>query len=339
MLPATYLAAQATTPGQLELVRRPVVRPNAEEVLIRVEACGMCGADVADIERPATWAGRPTVPGHEVVGRIILTGSATPASWQVGQRVGVGRLGGHCGICIQCRRGQFQLCTDRSFVGSTTDGGYAEYLLAKSSGLIAIPEKLTSMEAAPLLCAGVATFNAVKKSGAEPGDLVAIAGIGGLGHMAVQYARKMGFETVALGRRQGLAEEAERIGSHHFCNVESQDAAQFLQALGGATAIISTISEPTVNAALAAGLAPGGRMMLLGGSRDPIPFAVGQLIVGERGIVGSITGTPYEAERTLQFSILTDVRPKIEIFRFADVRQAYAHLKSGSARFRTVLEM
>jgi alcohol dehydrogenase len=195
----TYLAMQVTTPGHLELVTRPTPEPGPGEVLIAVEACGVCGADIGDIERADPNAHPPRVPGHEVVGRLVAIGPGTPAIWRLGQRVGVGRLGGHCQHCEQCRRGRFQLCQHQPFVGSTIDGGYAERMLARSTALVAIPDELQSEEAAPILCAGIATFNALKKCGAQAGDTVAVFGIGGLGHMALQYARRMGFRVVAVG--------------------------------------------------------------------------------------------------------------------------------------------
>ena len=240
---------------------------------------------------------------------------------------------------MQCRSGQFQLCPNQPFVGSSRDGGYAEYMLAKSSSLIAIPDELDALKAAPLLCAGVATFNALKKFGAEAGDLVAIAGIGGLGHMALQYARKMGFHVIALGRRQSVSNDAIRFGAHRFCNIDNPDLVPCLKALGGPKAIISTIGNAAVNALLIGALAPEGRLVLLSGGKEPVPVPAGQLIIGERSVTGSITGTPHETERTLKFSFLADIQPQIEQFPLGNVLEAYARLKSGQARFRVVLTM
>src|SRR5918993_1002829 len=212
----TYRAMQVTTPGMLELVERPTPAPGAGEVLIAVEACGICGADLADIDGAEPTLRPRRVPGHEVVGHIVAMGDGVPELWSIGQRVGVGRLGGHCNVCDQCRRGQFQVCRNRPVVGSSRDGGYAEMMLARATGLVSIPDELNGEEAAPILCAGIATFNALKKCGAEAGDTVAILGIGGVGHMALQYARRMGFRVVAIGRGSDIATEALALGAHAY---------------------------------------------------------------------------------------------------------------------------
>lgn len=219
----TYRAMQVKTPGVLELVERATPQPGAGEVLIEVEACGICGADVGDIDGANPSLQPPRVPGHEVVGRIAALGANTPSIWKVGQRVGVGRLGGHCNECVQCRRGEFQLCQSQPSVGSTCDGGYAEMMLARATGLVSIPAELDSEEAAPILCAGIATFNALKKSGAEAGDMVVILGIGGLGHMAVQYARNMGFKVVAVGRGDDIAQDALALGAHIYIDTNKEE--------------------------------------------------------------------------------------------------------------------
>lgn len=313
--------------------------PAADEVLIAVEACGVCGADLNDIERPraATVPGR--VPGHEVVGRIVKRGERVPAGWQVGQRVGVGRLGGPCNECNQCRQGRFATCSNQEFVGATRDGGYAEMMLARSSGLVAIPSERTSADAAPILCAGVATFNGLKRSGAEPGDLVAVLGVGGLGHMAIQYARKMGFEVAAVGRGHDKAELVADLGAHHYIDTSQHDAASFLSERGGAQAIIATTGDASAVSAVLAGLAPEGRLVQLGTGKEPLELQQGALVAGQRRVLGSITGTTYDTERALAFSVLTDVRPMIEKFPLDDVVEAYSRLRSGAARFRLVLTM
>lgn len=239
---AFYQAMQISHPGRLELLERPVPVPEAGEVLIRVEACGICGADRGDIENADPAARR--VPGHEVVGRLMALGSNVPAPWQVGQRVGVGRFGGHCGSCQECRRGRFHLCRQQPVMGSSRDGGYAEMMTARATGLVAIPDELSSEEAAPILCAGIATFNGLKASGAEPGDTVAILGIGGLGHLAVQYARRMGFRVIALGRGSDIASDALELGAHRYVDILQEDAAAVLSDLGGAAAIRSPHPTP-----------------------------------------------------------------------------------------------
>lgn len=334
---STYRAMVVTAPGKLELVERETPAPGAGEVLIAIEACGLCGADANDIERSeGPW---PRVPGHEVVGRIVAMGEATSSIWRLGQRVGVGRLGGHCNECAQCRQGKFQLCRNQHFVGSTCDGGYAEMMIARGTGLVSIPDELSSEEAAPILCAGIATFNALKKSGAEAGDTVAVLGIGGLGHMAVQYARRMGFRVVAIGRGTDIAKDAHELGAHSFIDTEMQDAAQALTGMGGAKAIIATVGLANVVSPLLAGLAPGGRLVMLGTGKDPLVVSAGILVGGERSVQGSITGTPYENERTLDFSVLTEVRPWIETMPLKDAADAYRRMKSGEAKFRMVLTM
>lgn len=333
----TYQAMQVTKPGVLEMVNRPRPTPCTGEVLIEVEACGICGADISDIEGADPSLQPPRVPGHEVVGRIKAIGAQTSGNWKIGQRVGVGRLGGHCNECAQCRQGNFQLCPNQHFVGATCDGGYAELMITRSSGLVSIPDELDSEEAAPLLCAGIATFNALKKCGASAGDTVAILGIGGLGHMALQYARRMGFKVIAVGRGEDIADDALALGAHLYIDTNKDDVTSTLKNLGGAQAIISTVGQPDAVTAVMGGLAPQGRLILLGAHKSPLPVSSGQLVVGERSVLGSLTGTPYENERTLNFSVLTDVRPRIEVMPLEQANAAYHKLKSGEAKFRIVL--
>lgn len=330
---------QVTRPGVLEMVVRETPTPGYGEVLIEVEACGICGADAADVERAIPAVHPPRVPGHEVVGKIVALGEGTPSIWRLGQRVGVGRLGGHCNECVQCRQGQFQHCENQHFVGASCDGGYAEMMLARGTGLVSIPDELNSEEAAPILCAGIATFNALKKSGAEAGDLIAILGIGGLGHMALQYARKMGYKVAAVGRGNDIAEDALNLGAHLYIDTRQEDAASRLRSQGGARAIITTIGNSDVVSSLLAGLAPGGKLVLLGAGKDPLPVSAGHLVVGERTVVGSITGTPYDNERTLDFSVLTGVRPRIETMPLEMAIEAFRKMKTGDVKFRMVLTM
>ncbi len=335
----TYRAMQVSRPGILELVERQTPEPGVGEVLIQVQACGICGADIGDIEGADPALQPPRVPGHEVVGCIAAVGAGTPSIWRVGQRVGVGRLGGHCNECVQCHRGQFQLCQNPRFVGATCDGGYAEMMLARSTGLVSIPDELSAEEAAPILCAGIATFNALKKSGAQAGDLVAVLGIGGLGHMALQYARRMGFKVVAVGRGADISEDALALGAHAYIDTNQENAAARLQSMGGAQAVVTTISNAAAVSALMPGLAPQGRLIVLGAGKDPLPVSTGHLVVGERSVLGSITGSPYESERALDFSVLTGVRPMIEAMPLEKAHEAYGKLVSGEARFRMVLTM
>ncbi len=337
MTKKTYKAMQISKPGTLELVERPTPEPGLGEVLIEVEACGICGADAADIQGANPALKR--VPGHEVVGRIVALGANSPSIWKVGQRVGVGRLGGHCNECEQCRRGNFQLCQNQPFVGASCDGGYAEMMLARGTGLVSIPEELNSEEAAPILCAGIATFNALKKSGAEAGDTIAILGIGGLGHMAVQYARKMGFKVVAVGRGSDIEKDALALGAHIYIDNDKENAATKLQSMGGARAIVTTIGNAETVSGLMLGLAPQGCLVVLGAGKDPLPVSAGHLVVGERSILGSITGSPFENEKTLNFSVLSGVRPKIEVMPLEKAVEAYQKMLSGDVKFRMVLTM
>lgn len=335
----TFKAIQITRPGVLELVERPIPKPGNGEVLLQVQACGICGADAADIERPDANAASPRIPGHEVVGRIIAVGPQVSAAWSVGRRVGVGRLGGHCNECSMCRRGMFQLCSRQHFVGNSCDGGYAELMLARSTGLVSIPGELDSAQAAPLLCAGIATFNAMRQSGALAGDLVAIQGIGGLGHLAIQYARRMGFRVVAVGRGDDIAHDVQALGAHLYIDTHQEDPVQRLQALGGAQLILTTLTDSAEASKLIGALAPQGKFLVVGAGKEPLTVAPGFMVAGERSIQGAITGTPFEAERTLDFSVMAQVRPLIETLPLERAAEAYARMKSGDAHFRMVLTM
>lgn len=332
----TYQAMQVSSPGVLELVERPRPVPGPAEVLLQVEACGICGADTADIHALREL---PRVPGHEVIGRILEVGTQVPALWQVGMRVGVGRLGGHCNQCTMCRQGLFQLCRDQPIVGSSCDGGYAEMMLARATGLVAIPDALDAVDAAPLLCAGLATFNAMRKSGALAGDLVAVQGIGGLGHLALQYARRMGFRVVAVGRGQDIAADVKQLGAHHYIDTQAEDAVKVLQGMGGAQLVLTTITDSTEVSKLLPALAPHGKLLVVGVGKGPLTVSPGFMVSGERVIAGSITGTPYDAERTLDFSVLADVRARIETLPLAQASAAHARMVSGAAKFRMVLTM
>ncbi|MBS0447942.1 MAG: alcohol dehydrogenase catalytic domain-containing protein [Proteobacteria bacterium] len=334
-----YRAVQITRPGVLELVERETPAPEPGEVLIRVEACGICGADAGAIEGEERGIVYPRVPGHEVVGRIAALGAGTPSMWTPGQRVGVGRLGGHCGECSECRQGLFHLCMKQPVTGSSRDGGYAEMMLARSSGLVAIPAELSPVEAAPLLCAGIATFNALKKSGAQAGDLVAIQGIGGLGHLALQYARRMGFHVVAVGRGSDIADDVVRLGAHVYVDSNVDQPSAVLQRMGGARLILTTITDSAAASRLLPGLAPQGKLLVVGAGKDPLAVSPGFIVRGERLIQGAVTGTPYEAERTLAFSVLADVRPRIETMPLARAREACERVRSGDVKFRMVLTM
>lgn len=333
----TYRAMQISQPGVLELVEKPIPTPKSGEVLLKVEACGVCGADISDIDQANPQVQR--VPGHEVVGRIVAIGENVASIWKEGQRVGVGRMGGHCLECSECRQGHFQLCLNQKAVGSSYDGGYAEMMIARHTALVAIPESLSSEEAAPILCAGIATFNALKKCGAQAGDTVAILGVGGLGHMALQYARRMGFRVVAIGRGADIAQDALNLGAHVYIDNTKEDAVQRLQAMGGAKALITMIDNSSVISPLLAALSPEGRLVLLNPAKEPLAVSAGLIVGGQRSILGSITGTPYDNEQALKFSELVDALPKIETMPLEDAAKALEKIKSGDVKYRIVLTM
>ena len=339
MLPGTttYRAVQVVSPGQWELTAKPVVEPPFGHVRIRVEACGVCHSDAATVDGsfPIAW---PRVPGHEVVGRIEALGEHVEG-WTVGQRVGVGFLGGHCGHCGSCRAGDFVHCQHQGYTGVHTDGGYAEVMIAKASGLMAIPDALPAVEAAPLLCAGLTTFSALRNAPAKAGDLVAVLGIGGLGHLAVQYARHMGFEVAAIGRGAERAALAQQLGAHHYIDSATTDVGQALQALGGAAVVVATAPSGKATSALVSGVRPRGHVIAIGVAPDPLELSSEALIFGSRSIDGALTGDPATGDATLKFSVLAGVRPMIETMALTQAPEAYAHMLSGKARFRVVLTM
>ena len=332
----TYQAVQAVGPGRLELTRKPIQEPGPDEVRVRVEACGVCHSDAATVEGqfPVDF---PRVPGHEVVGRIDALGSAV-RGWTIGQRVGVGFLGGSCGYCEFCRCGDLVNCKNQGYTGVHSDGGYAEVMIVKASGLVRIPDGLSSVNAAPLLCAGLTTFNALRNA-AKAGDLVAVLGLGGLGHLAVQYARQMGFEVVAIARGTDKAELAKQLGAHHYIDSAASDPAAALQALGGASVILVTAPAAKTIAATFKGLRPGGTTIDLGVGTDPIESSSMELIFGNRKLEGSLTGDPATGDATLRFSALTGVSPMTETLPLQKAADAYARMASGKARFRMVLTM
>lgn len=260
----TYKAMQVTTAGTLQRVELPIPTPQAGEVLLRVEACGICGADAGVIEGMEKNTRYPRTPGHEVIGTVVAVGPGVSSAISEGMRVGVGRLGGHCNECEQCRRGNFNLCSDQPVVGSSQDGGYAEMMIARATGLVMIPDELKSEEAAPLLCAGIATFNALLKSGAEAGDTVVVQGIGGLGHLALQYARKMGFRVIAVGRGEHIRQDVLALGAHLYVDTQKVDAVEAIRKLGGAQVILTTITDSAAASALINALAPKGNLWLWG---------------------------------------------------------------------------
>ncbi len=334
---ATYRAIELSGPGMFSEVRKPLLDPGPNQVRIRVEACGVCHSDAATVEGlfPIVW---PRVPGHEVVGRIDALGSGVQG-WAVGQRVGVGFLAGFCGYCEFCRNGDLVNCRNQEYTGIHHDGGYAEVMIAKASGLVSIPDDLSSADAAPLLCAGITTFSALRNAPAKAGDLVAVLGIGGLGHLAVQYARHMGFEVAAIARGADKAEMAKKLGAHHYIDSAATDPAAVLQALGGAKVILITASGGKTVAASFKGLRPGGVSIVLGVGPEPIEASSMDLIFQSRKLEGALTGDPMTGDRALRFSALSGVSAMIETAPLEGAADAYAKMMAGKARFRMVLTM
>ncbi len=333
----TYRAVHAVSPGKLELTRKPLVEPRPGYVRIRVQACGVCHSDAGTVEGvfPIAW---PRVPGHEAVGVIDMLGAGVEG-WTVGQRVGVGFLGGSCGHCQQCRRGDPVSCLNQEFTGIQHDGGYAEVLIARASGLMSIPDELSAVDAAPLLCAGLTTFSALRNSPAKAGDLVGVLGIGGLGHLGVQYARHMGFEVAAIGRGADKAELAKKLGAHHYVDSTSVDPGQALRELGGAALVIATASGGKAVAQVVKGLRPRGKVITLGATPDPIEVSTSDLIFASRSIEGALTGDPATGDATLKFSVLTGVAAMIETMPLENAPEAYAKMMAGKARLRMVLHI
>lgn len=335
---ATYRAVEVRRPKEFAEVRKPLQDPGPNEVRIRVEACGVCHSDSATVEGLLPGLTFPHVPGHEVVGRIDALGSAVQG-WAVGQRVGVGFLGGNCGYCEYCRDGDLVNCANQAYTGVQHDGGYAEVMIAKSTGLIAVPDDLSSVNAAPLLCAGLTTFSALRNSSARAGDLVAIFGVGGLGHLGVQYARRMGFEVVAIDRGNDRAELSKKLGAHHYIDASSTDVAKALEKLGGAKVVLATASGGKAVAAALGGLRRGGAVICLGATDEPIELSAFDLLFKQLGVDGALTGTPATGDSTLRFSVISDVAAMIETMPLERAAEAYARMMSGNARFRVVLTM
>ena len=334
----TYRAVHAVGPGKLELTEKPLLDPSAGYVRIRVEACGVCHSDSATVEGilPIEW---PRVPGHEVVGRIDLVGEDVEG-WVVGQRVGVGFLGGSCGHCEYCRDGDLVNCVNQGFTGVQQNGGYAEVMIAKASSLMAVPDELSSVDAAPLLCAGLTTFSALRNSPARAGDLVAVLGVGGLGHLGVQYARHMGFEVIAIDRGgDDKAELAKKLGAHRYIDSAVTDIAKALQERGGAQVVLVTASGGKAVAAAVKGLRRGGVVISLGATDEPIELSAFELLFKSLGVAGALTGTPAAGDATLRFSALSDVAAMVETMPLERAPEAYAKMMSGQARFRMVLTM
>ena len=329
-------AAQVAEPGaDLAMVQIEIPQPRDHEVLIKVEACGVCHGDAIPSIGKFPGLSYPRVPGHEVVGTIAKRGAAVTA-WGVGTRVGVGWSGGYCMSCEPCAQGDYGNCEDPWTTGLSVDGGYAEYMVARASASVHIPSALSSVDAAPILCAGGTTFSALKDSGARGGDIVAIHGIGGLGHLAIQYASRLGFTTVALSRGRGKEELARQLGAHHYIDTDATDAAKELQALGGAKIILATAPNVKAISGLVGGLGQGGQLIIVAGVNEPMQVFPGQLFRGDRSIKGWHGRRPGDA---LDFSVRFNVMPMIETFPLAQAAEAFDKMMTAKVHFRCVLTM
>ena len=336
---APMKVAQVPEPGaDFQILEREIPTPDAGHVRIKVQACGVCHSDA--LTKDGSWPGiqYPRVPGHEVVGIIDEVGPGV-SEWTMGQRTGVGWHGGHDGTCTACRRGDFGNCRNMKIAGISYDGGYQQYMVAPAEALVAIPESLNDTEAAPLLCAGITTFNALRHSGASPGDLVAVQGIGGLGHLGIQFANKFGYRVAAIGRGPENAALAKKLGASVYIDSRATNAAEALQKLGGAQVILATAPSSKAMSELIDGLGPNGKLMVIGAAFDPIEVTPIQLIGGSRTIQGWASGTPTDSEDTLRFAELTGVRAMIETYPLEKAAEAYARMLSGDAQFRVVLTM
>ena len=334
----TYRAYQVTGHRHFELVERELVEPEPGQVRLRVLACGVCHSDSLGVDGQRPDPQQPVVPGHEVIGVIDAVGDGV-TTWSVGDRAGLGFLGGQCGQCEWCRRGDYVNCTDQPLPGTTADGGYAEMVYARTTGLVRAPVDLEPKLAAPLLCAGVTTFNALRAADAAPGSLVAIQGLGGLGHLGVQYAKKMGHRVAVIARGAEKADLATTLGSDVYIDSNAEDPAAALNALGGAAAIIATAASGSSMTPLLAGLRPRGRLVVVGAAPDPIEVGTADLIFGGRAIIGSLTGSSIENEDNLNFSLAAGIAPMIETMPFIEAPEAYERMMSNKARFRIVLDV
>src|SRR5438445_11316892 len=334
---APMKAVQIPKPGgDFEITEREIPKPGPTEVRIKAQACGVCHSDA--FTKDGSWPGSqyPRIPGHEVVGLVDELGDRV-TDWKKGQRVGVGWHGGHDGTCRACQRGDFRNCQNLKVPGISYDGGYQQYMVAPVEAVVAIPETLSAIEAAPLLCAGITTYNSLRHSGALPGDLVAVQGIGGLGHLGIQFANKFGYQVAAIGRGSENAALAKKLGASVYIDSRATNAAEELQKLGGARVILATAPNSKAMSELIDGLGPNGKLLVIGAAFDPIEVTPIQLIGGSRTIQGWASGTPTDAEDTLRFAELTGVRPMIETYPLEKAAEAYARMMSGNAQFRVVL--
>ena len=336
-MPKMRAAQVVSAKGAFQIVEREIPEPGAGQVRIRVQASGVCHSDAVTKEGFFPGIEYPRVPGHEVAGIIDAIGNGV-AGWKVGDRAGVGWHGGHCGHCDPCRRGDFLVCQVAALIpGVSYDGGHADYMVAPAVALARIPEGLSAADAAPLMCAGVTTFNSLRNAGARPGDVVAVLGIGGLGHLGVQFAARSGYRTVAIARGKDKEELARRLGAHHYIDTESQDPAAELIRLGGARVILATVTNGKAMAATIGGLSVDGKLMILGAPADPLEVPALALIFARRSIAGWPSGRSIDSQDTMAFSALTGVRSMNELMPLEKASEAYDHMMSGKARFRVVL--
>lgn len=332
-------AAVVPEPGaEFEIVERDVPEPGADQVRVAVEACGICHSDVYAKEGTYPGVSYPRVPGHEVAGRIDAVGEDVTA-WEDGDRVGVGWHGGHCFTCDQCRQGNFLQCENGEITGLSYDGGYAEYMTAPAEALAAIPDSLDAVDAAPLLCAGVTTFNALRNTDAQPGDLVAVQGVGGLGHLAIQFARAAGFETVALSRTAEKEPLAKELGADHFVDATEVDAGQRLQELGGADVVLATAPSSDAIESIVNGIGVDGSVVVVGVPGEPVGTDAQHLVQTRGAVEGWASGHARDSQDTLEFSSLRDITPEIETYPLDDVEAAYGRMIDNEARFRAVLDL
>jgi D-arabinose 1-dehydrogenase-like Zn-dependent alcohol dehydrogenase len=322
--------------GPFELIEREIPNPTPGTVRVKIQACGICHSDCMVKDGLFPNIQYPRVPGHEVAGVIDDLGEGV-TDWKVGQRVGIGWYGGHCNSCEACRRGNFILCSKGKICGISYDGGYAEYMIAPKEALALIPDELSAVEAAPLLCAGITTFNAIRNSCARPGDTVAVLGIGGLGHLAVQYCAKMGFKTIAIARGKDKEVLAKQLGAKHYIDSQAVDPAQELHKLGGAKVILSTVTNNDALSAVVGGLSNNGELIILGVPFEPIKVSALHLIMGNRSVKGWASGTSMDSQDTMNFSALTNVRSMNQTFPLEKVEEAFQLMLDGKARFRVVL--
>ena len=322
--------------GPFEIVERDIPEPSAAQVRINVQACGVCHSDSFTKEGLFPGIQYPRVPGHEIAGVIDKVGKDV-TQWEPGQRVAVGWHGGHCGHCESCRRGDFVTCKYAQVPGISYDGGYADYMIAPIEALALIPEQLSAIEAAPLMCAGITTYNALRNSGARAGDVVAILGIGGLGHLGVQFAAKMGFKTIAIARGKDEEELVKKLGARQYIDNRSQNAVEELNKLGGAKVILATVPSGKAMSEILGGLAVNGKLVIIGASDEPIQVPSFLFISGRRSLIGWPAGTSIDSQDTLSFSVLSGVRSMNEVFPLEKAPEAYEQMMSGKARFRAVL--